>query len=96
MVAGEPFATEQPPTAPRNAFVNGTALEQQLSRVDFVEALFNRWYFVATLRNPERTDRTGGFVVMGDSRKERDIGVANGFTSQVFGKWEAFISSPVM
>lgn len=35
-------------------------------------------------------------MVLGDSRKERDIGVANGFTSRVFGKWEAFVSSPVM
>ena len=51
MVADEPFAKEQPATAPRAPFVNGTALEQQLTQVDFADALFNRWYFVATLRN---------------------------------------------
>ena len=69
-------------------FVNYTAVEERareaypdnnLQPID----LFPRWLSQTSLYNLERTKSTSAFMIAGDSKKERNIGIAPGFPINV-------------
>ena len=65
-------------------FANYTLMTDLLKDDPYFDGAFPRWVATTKLINPDLRDKnTSAVAIIGDSKKERDIGVAPGFTTYV-------------
>lgn len=63
----------------------------------YLDDAFPRWLATTKLFNPlSRNQNTSAVAIIGDSRKERDIGVAEGFTTYVLQKDEIMVPEIIL
>ena len=64
--------------------INFTLIEDKLKDAPECDGVFPRWLANTRLVNPNMNEKyTTATAIIGDSRKERDIGVAQGFSTYV-------------
>jgi len=79
------------------SMVNFTQWEQHLQHSQRVKTLFPRWMALGTARNAQnRSLKTSSFVFAGDSKQERDEGIAPGFPNTILGKDEVIALDDLM
>ena len=81
--------------------VNFTAVQQRVKeRFPDPEKqnfdLFPRWMSQTSLYNADRTKFTSAYMVVGDSKLERNIGIAPGFPVRVLGQDELVTTSDIL
>ena len=75
---------------------NLTAVEDALT--DDILGAYPRWISLGQVSNPRETSmgETGAFIAYGDQERERDLGVADGFSGLVMGKEDAMVSREIL
>jgi len=77
--------------------VNYTSVMEQISNDPNLDDAFPRWLATTKLINPQsRILSTSAVAIIGDSKKERDIGVAQGFTTYVLQKDEIMVPEIIL
>jgi hypothetical protein len=77
--------------------INYTLVNERLQNVSECDGAFPRWLASTRLVNPMISDKhTTATAIIGDSRKERDIGVASGFTTYVLQKDEIMVPEDIL
>ena len=58
--------------------------------------LFPRWVAMTSIYNQDRTKMTSSFMIAGDSKLERNLGVAPGFSNRILKQDELITTNDIM
>jgi len=60
--------------------------------MDYYEGGFPRWMALSkAFNNQDRSKHTSAYAILGDTKLERDIGVADGFPNMILGRGELIV-----
>ncbi|CDW83103.1 permease-like protein [Stylonychia lemnae] len=78
--------------------LNLTAINREIKDISEIDGAYPRWIALAQVacpKSPELGD-TGSFIAYGDQKLERDLGVSNGFPTNLMGKDDAIVSRDLL
>ncbi|CDW88470.1 permease-like protein [Stylonychia lemnae] len=80
------------------SLLNMTAILQEIRDIPEIVGAFPRWMAMCQVANSNKqaAGDTGSFIIYGDQKLERDIGVANGFPNHLLKENEAMVSKDLM
>jgi len=77
--------------------VNFTAIHAKMKESSSFDDAFPRWVASSRLVDPNKPEvSTAAVAIIGDSRMERDIGVAQGFTTKVLQRDEIMVPEDML
>eukprot|EP00347_Sterkiella_histriomuscorum_P012753 403367353 len=78
--------------------MNLTAVNLHVHNISDITGAYPRWMGLAQVANPNslQLGDTGSFIAYGDQKLERDIGVANGFPTDLMTKDDAIVSRDLL
>lgn len=80
--------------------INFRTLEPVLNTIEDIQGVAPRWTLKASVYNPDdisgKNLNTSCYIIIADTRKERDIGLGRAFSKTVLGYGEAFATTSIL